>query len=361
MMLTKKIINKERGVALLIVTLMVVLLSMLVMQVSHSTFLYSRSIGRMERNVQSEYLLKSVLNVAVAMIEQDTTPNYDSVIDIWGQFSRGVPIPEDYLAQLGINYPGVDAILEIHPGNSKINIGNPELIASGSSTGTVTQVALASQYATSKLFENLGFDDGMLFETSDQFSPIQRKFNSRELTSNIIDFYDNNSEDFTTTQKMPNGESLPDGIESYLPENYFPEKGVQTGQFEINELLIVPGMTPSRLRTIIPFVNVHGRVDYNVNLAPREVLISLHPAMDETVVSSIIQHRETQGPFQRISELNNFVNLSDLTGVTLTVRSKFFEILAMVRFGDTKAHYIRAKIKRSNPSTPADILSITMY
>lgn len=358
MFLKGKKISKERGVALLIVTLMVVLLSMLVMQVSHSTFLYSRSVGRMESNVQAEYLLKSVLNIGAAMIEQDATPNYDSYSeDIWGQFSSGVPIPNDYLAQVGINYPGVLVELEIVPENSKINIAHPELKASGE--GSTSDSVKPAQYATKKLFENLGFDQGDLFDTSGQFSPVNKTFNSKELTSNLIDFYDNNADSYTSNVTLDDGDILDPGIESSLPDNYFPKEGRRVGKFEINELLIVPGMTPMRLRALIPFATVYGRTDVNINCANATVLSSIHPEIDATVASDIIEYRQTNGAFKNASELNNIATFTNLRG--LETRSKLFELIAKVQFGDTKAHYIRSRIERSNPSTPTQVLNITMY
>lgn len=362
MVSVKANICKERGVALLIVTLMVVMMSMLVMQISHSTFLHGRSIGLIQRNVQAEYLLKSALNIGAAMIQNDETPYYDSITeDVWGRFSTGLPIPEEILAQVGINYPGVEVSMEIMPEDAKINIATSTVRDSGS--GSTSETISLAQYFTKKLFENLGFNGpGDLFDIIDTTGPIRRQFTSAQLTSNLIDFYDDNNESFTTTEPMSDGDKLPDGIEGDLPENYFPEKGKKPGSLEMRELLLVPGMTPLRLQALMPFARVKGRFEININIAPIEVLRSISNEIDDTFAQSIIDYRNNEGPFKDLTPLEDFGPMNPITRGALSVSSKHFDFIAKVRFGDTKSFFIQARIEKgASPAEPAIIQSITMY
>jgi general secretion pathway protein K len=347
---------KERAVALLIVTMMIALLSTLVMQITNSTFLQSRSLGMLERNVQAEYLLKSAVNIAAAMIQQDTTPNYDSYAsDTWGMFRSGAPVPSEMLAQLGINFLGLQLSIEIIPENAKMKLVDTFLTDNGSAASQA--VTARAQYQLRTLFERLGFDDQLLQE--DHTGLSNTRYTSAQLVSNIIDYLDQDTISFTASITLPDGSQLPNGIESDLPKDYYP-KTVDIANLRMQELLVIPGMTPDRLQALMPHSRVRGRDDVNINVASSLVLQSLRREINSDVAEQIITYRDENQGFKNISEIDNVTTLiADKGG--LTVDSPRFEFIAKVRFGDTKAQYLKAVIDNKSPTEPPLIEEVTYY
>ncbi|MCB0335582.1 MAG: hypothetical protein KDD62_04730, partial [Bdellovibrionales bacterium] len=109
--------KNQSGVALLMVLFIVSLATSLVVGLTYSTFLQSRSIGLVERQLQAEYLLKSLVEFAAGVVNADADTRLDSFHDVWGMFREGNSIPPELLEALGINFPGIEIALEITPEN----------------------------------------------------------------------------------------------------------------------------------------------------------------------------------------------------------------------------------------------------
>ena len=78
----------ERGVAIILVIFVVALASILVVNLSYSTILESRSLGMVERQLQAEYIIKSIVSFGSELIYKDADPKVDTVHDNWGIFLR---------------------------------------------------------------------------------------------------------------------------------------------------------------------------------------------------------------------------------------------------------------------------------
>lgn len=282
-----------------------------------------------EESLQTEYLLKSAVNIARVIIGEDTSPE-DGPQDTWGYFLNGQPIP---LNILDIHEPGLRLALEIRPEEGKFPL---RALLAGGSVQSKWRDALA------RLFESLGFDDDGEKDQTGLFP--DKSFQSQELVSNLIDFMDRDQESYV-------GDDFPRGIEDELPRDYFPNAGLR----RVGELSLIPGFTPARMRLLTPLVTAFGssrRV--NINLTPSLVLRCLHPDMDDSRVQAIIDFREgPEGPFDGT---NLKTNLSQIIGEDeynemapmIGVRANWFQVISKVESGSSLA-FMRAYISKSAP------------
>ncbi len=112
------------------------------------------------------------------------------------------------------------------------------------------------------------------------------------------------------------------------------EEGARNGPFySPEELRYVRGVQEEALQRLLPFVTVYpdGTAEadrVNINTAPREVLLSLHPSITETMVDDIINHRASS-PFQDVSEIKRVGGIEPLypeISPLITVKSRFFKL-----------------------------------
>lgn len=327
---------------MLIVTLIVSLATLLVVNLTYSTYLGSRTSAMIADRLQAEYVLKSVINLAKLLLEQDTSED-DGPQDTWGGFSTGVPIPAELL---GIYKPGYVIEVEIRPEDAKVPI---KLLYTGDQVNVVWRDILT------RLFQNLGFDnDGELDHTG--LFP-QTDFNSEQLIGALIDYLDKDDDSYS--------EDGYEGIESQLPEGYFPNGDVKI----LGDLSRIPGFTPDRMRRLTPFVTIWGTGKMNINFIPRVLLKSLHEDITEDQVDQIVAFRAgVEGPFSQTDKLNYPQKLSDdiLPDIwsdidsIVGVQSNFFQVLGKVDFS-ASTMFARAIIRQSNSSRGAVIASFELF
>lgn len=321
----------QRGLALILVMFIVALASILVVNLTYSTYLGSRLGAASERAVQAEYLLKSALNAARAIIHSDETQE-DSQKDAWGRFTNGVAIPPE---MLGLNQPNLRMQLEIRPLDTKIPLGELVPTATG-------QVHIRWRDILARLFRKLGFDED---EEEDRDGKI---YGAEEMVANLIDYMDPDKNSYDAP-------GFPAGIEGQLPEGTFPNIRIQ----RVGELAKIPGFTPYRIQQMIPFVHTFGRNRVNVNVAPRLVLHALDDKFDEEAVSAVVAYRESEdGPFTSIVKFNEIANVPEL-GIDplLSTDSTWFEVLAKVDYG-TSIHFLRSYVVKSPTPGAKDLPEI---
>jgi general secretion pathway protein K len=323
-------VRPQQGIALLIVLFVVALASIIVINLSYSTFIQARTIGMIERQLQAEYVLKSLVNFSAQLIALDDT-DVTAARQPWGMFKDGVEVPRYVTSSLGIQDPSLRAFLEITPENGRIQLqqffGRPD-------DNPAWYDALA------KLFENMGFDD----ESNEQFKGglfPNEFFNSKQMVSNLFDYIDENSESST-----PPGAGFSPGIESQLPKKeLFKNRRIE----RIEELALIPGFTPARLRAVAPFLSTVGSGFININVASRAVLRALPDFTDE-MADKIIEVRESEdGPFESTGELQKKAGIdSQIYGkLPLEVRSKYFQVIAKVEYGNQASYFMKATLFRA--------------
>ncbi len=306
------------------------------MNLAYSTYIGARLSTAVEHSIQAEYILKSALNFARVLIQEDTSPDEDGIQDIWGKFSEGTPLPAELL---GIREQNVQIELEIRPEDSKL----PLSVLQASPSGDWRQ-------AFASLFRSLGFDeDKNEVDESGYFSG--KHFTSEELVANIIDFMDADSENYSPP------DNFAEGVEEQVPKGVFPNARIT----RMSELAGVPGFTATRVRKITPFVTVSGAgsantpigpTNYvNINFAPPLVVKSLHPDITDEQVQQIVAFRSAETPFtdtNKSSELQRIITETRAyTFVNNVARAKstWFQVLAKVSYG-TSVHFLRASIYR---------------
>ncbi|MDC0357651.1 type II secretion system protein GspK [Oligoflexia bacterium] len=331
----------EEGVAIILVILVISLASILVVNLTYTASLEARSNLVVERGLKAEYLLKSAVSFAQALIRADVTPDVDGVQDVWAQFHEGSVIP---LSLLGIDDPALTIEVEIRPVESKIPL---------------RQLATNKKWRDilSRLFQKLGFDDD---KEEDQTGLLSgRILKSHDLVAALIDYMDHDNKSFRS-------DDFPGiGIEESLPEGTFPNENIR----RIAELSSIPGFTPARIRLLTPFVRgARGGTTININLAPAIVLRSLDEDLDEGQVQQIDDFRRSaEGPFgekgaKLKEDLNELIgkDLADKISWALDSDSRYFQVIAKVDYG-TSTYFMRAYLSQRRDTQLPNIQSVELF
>jgi len=339
--ISKSVGKAEKGVALVLVMFIVAIASILVVNLAYDSSLEAGSNLMVEQSLQAEYLLKSAINIARTVIAEDNTPE-DGPQDAWANFSQGVPLP---LELLGVEQPGFGLNLEIRPEESKFPLR--AVMAAGNAD-------VKWRDALVRLFRELGFDDDEEPDHTGLFG--QRVFRSDEMVANLIDFM---SPDDSPYQS----DDFVSGIKDQVPDGYFPNRAIR----RVSELSSIPGFTPSRLRSLAPFVTTFGNGRrININLATELVLRSLHLEIDRPESQAIVEFSlSAEGPFKSESQK---IQLSEIIGegvydeiaTMITVRSNWFQVVAKVESG-ASIYFMRAYISKSQEGQMPAIRLVELY
>lgn len=292
------------------------------------------------RSLQAEYLLKSAVNAVRSMLKEDISPE-DSKHDMWGSFLFGQAIPPSVL---GLDQQNVLIELELRPEEAKL----PLHALVPSSRGRPN---LRWRAATVRLFQRLGFDDDGETVKSGPFRG--QFFDSEKLVAILIDYMDRDKETYSPTD-------FSSGIEGELPEDSFPNKRLR----RVGELANIPGFTPKRVRVLQPYVTAYGSTRININLAPKEVFLSLSDQLDDYFWEALTAFRE-EIPFTR---QNQKIELSEIIGddiyneisTMITSDSRWFQIISKVDYG-TSTYFMRAYLSRSGQEQLPAIRSIELF
>jgi len=337
--------GSESGIALIIVLFVITLCTILVVNLTQSTYRDSRLNNASVKRLQAEYLLKSTINFARILIAQDASPDVDAPLDLWAQFSKGqaIPVPE----LLGINEPGLNIEIEIQAEDHKLPIR--ALISGDGPTGVVGENEKKWRDTTVRLFRSLGFDDDI--KEVDHTKTLPGKhLNSEEMVSMLIDYMDYDSESYADPD-------FAQGFEDNFPPNFFQNSRLK----RVGELVTVPGFTPARMRKLSPLITVFENSRININLAPPIILEALHLDIGKPEIQNIIQLRDSDEPF---SNQNLDAALTAIVGADvkqqiatmIKVNSGWFQILAKVDYGTT-TYFMRTFVSR-NLSSEAGALPL---
>lgn len=281
--------------------------------------------------------MKSAVNFARVLIQNDSTEFDDPTRDDWMQFRDGREIPGELV---GISEPNVRISLLIAPENSKI-----PLVEVVQSTG----VDKAWRDVLVSLFQDLGFDSATNMNNTVE-EPPSRAYSSKEMVANLIDYLDNDQV------------SYPDdgfqGIESELPQGTeFPNAGrIESIQ---SELTSIPGFTPLRVQQLLPYVSIHRKAQININAAPKRVLRALIEGLDPTSAGgaadveadNLIQCRDPAkgGPYNQSyrTQISACItpSVADRIKPKLTNKANIFSVIVKVEYGAASSN-----LSSSNPS-----------
>lgn len=294
---------------------------------------YSRKFAE---TIQADYVLKSCLSLAVALIEAPKEPgvNEDWQGEIWHQFGSMTEIP--------IFDTNVKARLELVDERSKINLN---AIVGTVNTGTGQSTADHWKSAISGIFAQKG---GFRAETTENdFQTIGgRFFDANQQIAVIHDWLD------TDSISHQSGVFNFPGIESTASKEWFYNRRFHT----LEELLLVPGMTKQKLANVAPFINLPPSGTFsnddliNINTASREVLLAL--GLPDTDTGAALQQREIEPLDQE--DVNLLKSTYALGGENLveklTISTTHFSAYANVRTPNG-TRWLHAQITTSAPAT----------
>jgi type II secretory pathway component PulK len=366
--------QSEQGMALIVVTLVIALATALVVQLAHSTFLSGRSVGMVERQLESEYILKSLINLGITLIDADVSSEVDTRQDYWAVFQSGVAIPPEITNGLGITPPGVIASLEISPLESRFNVN---LLGGTVSPNIASSVANATIYAKilRTLFKSLDFDDSLLEPDHTQITP-GAVYDSNQLVTVLKDYLDKNP---NQESELNPQDGFVDGIEG---------SGNITEQFKNGlldspeELLRVPGFTPNRVRRLSPYITAHRNPGQdspspqgiNFNFASERLLQSLHDQItpqggtDLHAKALEMDPQSQEQGYPSPNEVKAKIDSVDptqqasqelSTASLITVDAQYFRIIAAVEYGAQGTFLAQAVVRHD--SSGAEVEFLTLY
>lgn len=298
----------NRGMALLIVLVVVAMLTALLSDLAFSTLVDMRLTETFRDSTRAYYLAKGGINAGRMILQADTN-SYDTLNELW---SRGV-----------VNYPVADGSsisIQIEDQDGKLAIN-------GMVSGNNPQVITIDRFYRFLVAMDLG----------DRGDPA-------ELTAALIDWLDTGGDPYTEIHT--DGQSIPvAGAEDVYYQDLKEPYHCKNGPLEtLEELSLVKGFTPEIVKLISPHLAINKTVKINVNTASAEVLMSLDLQISREVAQTIIDYRETE-PIKTVAQLEDVIapqfyavlkTLANLEQLGTTSRGYRIESSALINDGSRR-------------------------
>lgn len=337
--------KKQKGIALILVIFIITLATIIVVDLTQSTYLGSRRNAMVENAASAEYLLKSAVSLSQVIIQRNGLQC--NKFQPWHLFAQGAPVPKSIL-DTGNENAVVE--LEIQPEESKFP-ARVVVQTSGS------QVNIQWRDALTRLYNLLGFSSDA--DQTEPSGPMKGNyFDSPALVANLIDYIDTDNDNY-------NGQgSFSDGIDANLPKNFFPN----SFPTEVSQMDIIPGYTDSRMRLLEALISVKGDGRVNINTASKEVLRSLtddsvvsDPEIDQIVAE---QNNPKSKGFQtgdgKLGQIIANQQGASTFSSMIKYECKWFQVIAKARIG-TASYYARAFIVVENSNDLPEIKGMEIY
>ena len=321
---SRNILNNERGLALFMTVFIITLATYIVFELGYSARFDQRSTRAFTENIQAEFILKSEVNLARALLELPRTEgvNEDWLGEGWALIGAAPSLPiEGFVGE-----PRLTIVDDV--GRININL---------LSHPTATEAAYW-QNVVSELFRNQGFVEESF--DPETYRTIGNYAHSPENQVAVIrDWIDADSDPFSS------GAFPGVGIENKSMKGVFRNRQLRSA----HELLTVPGMTAERVAKVAPFLYIPAISTafnkINVNTAPREVLEAIGFTSSEAI--SIEEQRQV-APINQ--ELLNQLSIGnpDLASHT-TTRSERYSVYGRVTMPNS-TRWVYAQIRtQGNP------------
>jgi general secretion pathway protein K len=287
-------LKSERGMALLVVLVVIALLSSILVELAFTSMIDMRLTETFRDRSKAYYLAKGGIN-AGRMILQEDRNQFDSLHETW---SKGV-----------VNYPVAD-------GNVSINIEDEDgkLALNSIVEGNNPQTLMVDRFYR--------------FLVAMQLDPPA---DPAELTAALIDWLDPGSDPYTELRTDDLNQPVvgaEDGHYLNLPNPYHCKNGpLET----LQELSLIKGFSSGVLERIIPHVAVNRSLAININTASLEVLMSLDRQIDRDTAQAVVDYRQSESiksivqledflPSESYAILKTMANLGQLTTTSETYR-----------------------------------------
>lgn len=264
--MTMKRANNEKGMALLLVLIIVTLLTSILMELSYSTLIEQRLTETFRDNTRAYFLARGGITAVQKLLLSDRN-EYDAPTELWGQGISNYNIEEGFVSLTVGDLGGKLAINSLVIGN------NP-------------QTVIVDRFY--RLLSMLEVDE------------------AGELTAGLIDWLDQGDEPYQLIQ-TDNLEIPVTGAENLyyqsLPEPYACKNGPMES---LDELLLVKGFTKKIFKIVSPYLSVADSKLININTAKSQVIRSLNANIDAQTAELIIDSRRN-GPIKAIKDLKTLL------------------------------------------------------
>lgn len=309
--------RRQRGMALLLVLVVVALLTSLLTDLAYSTLVDMRLTETFRDSTRAYYLAKGGLN-AGRMILQEDRNRHDSLDEPWSKGVVNYPVGE---GSVTIGIEDQDGKLAI---NAMVDGDNPDTV-------------MIDRFY--RLMVNL--------ELGEQANPA-------ELTAALIDWLDTGSAPYDEIRT--DGLRIPvAGAEDSYYRSLAQPYPCKNGPLEtLQELALVKGFSAEILKAITPHLAARRTLKVNVNTASKEVLLSLDPQVDFAAVQAIVRHREEK-PIDNIAQLEAVLTpqaytviktLANLEQIGTT--SQYYRIESTALYNDGSRRLVAEVDKKDN-------------
>ncbi|MGZ3816979.1 MAG: general secretion pathway protein GspK [Bdellovibrio sp.] len=291
-------LNNNRGIALMLAIACLMLIMYFANEVSYDSnveyLVNSQGLNRIKAyyaakaGMQLSLLRIKIYQQAQSKFGEKLGSNSKLLDQIWRfPFAWPLPIPDDLSAIDKDNFKKLtkestmDAsyFVTIEDEGSKIDLNDLN------SPSKVLRETTKKQLIT--IFEQKKKEDEI-------FARAYGNYRFEELINNIADWMSDKQESLNGGDKRSNYSELNSESQSSA---FPPNRAFRT----LAELHMVPGMNDDFYNIMEPRITIYGMKGINPNLANKEVLKSLDPAMTDAVVSEIIKRRDDEkegGPFK---------------------------------------------------------------
>jgi general secretion pathway protein K len=227
--MSRFLVSQEKGMALLIVVVVVSMLSVLLTEFAFSSFVDLRLAQTYRDSTQAYYLARGGIR-AGQMLLQEGDRNYDARSELWGRGVSNFPVGD---GSISIAIEDLDSRLSI---NALVTGNNPQPVQKARFIRLFTELGLSSP---------------------------------GDLAAALIDWLDTGDEVYELDGAMGAESSYYRGLDpSYQARN--------AAMVNIDELSLVKGFTPEVVKKIRPYVTLYGDMHININTAPPEVIATLY-------------------------------------------------------------------------------------
>lgn len=283
--------KNEKGMALLITLFAILMMTFLAVEIGYNTAVELGVSSAQVDRLKAYYLAKSGIQLSLLRIHVfrkatqqfgSTLGSNKSALDIIWQFPLAWPpaLPPD---ASGFDKRGMEELVK----ESLIDGAFATSIEGEGSKIDVNDLSYARLREPVKRQLMKILQDRI--DGEDAWAQRNNDLDPEEVVDNIIDW-------ITPGDISVRGGSKRSNYGDTEPPYYPPQRPMKT----IEELHLIKGVTDDVYDVIAPRLTVYGTKGINVNLASKDVLMSLDPQIDEEVVKEIIQRRSDQnlgGPF----------------------------------------------------------------
>ncbi|MDT8440031.1 MAG: type II secretion system minor pseudopilin GspK [Desulfuromonadales bacterium] len=309
----------ERGMALLVVLVVIALLTSLLVELGYSTLVDLRLTETFRDSTRAYYLAKGGINAGRMLLQEDRN-DYDARSEPW---SLGV-----------VNYPVGEqgsVTIQIEDQDGKLALNR---LVQGSNPQTVM---------VDRLYRLL-----VAMEIGDRADPA-------ELTAALLDWLD--PDDTPYAEIRTDGLNIPTaGAEESHYRSLVEPYPCKNGPLEtLEELSLIKGFTPEIVRLLDPHLAINGALQINLNTASLPVLMSLDREIDRTTAEAIVAYRQ-QEPIRTIEQLEEILaaeaypvlkTLANLQQIGTTSRYYRIEASSLVNDGSRR---LLADVDKQNNS-----------